>query len=276
VRALRYCPVVARLLTLHRGVALASSCALALVASIGRAEPTPPLEAPPGTRLELAPAPALPSETVPPGLRGPRIGFTPGIGVGFAGFTGNVAFPSFVFTTALQIEALLELERWGFFVRGGFLSAGSSGRWIAPTVALGSQYRFIGDGEERWGLVVRAGAIYERWNATPASGSCDIFYVIPNSCQNFVEPPTGPGASAPTVLPVTAESVGLLAAVRVDVPFEPLYLALDAELAAAADVDQSTPGAAITGQLVLTFALRDHPIRRKGPQQYGPRPRFPY
>jgi len=214
-------------------------------------------------------------EDPPPGLRGPRIGFTPGIGLGFAGFTGNVGFPSFVFTTAIQMEALIELERWGFFLRGGFLSAGSSGRWIAPTFAIGTQYRLLGDGEERWGLVVRAGAIYERWNATPVSGSCDIFYVIPNSCQNFVEPPNGPG-TAPVAVAITADSVGVLAALRLDVPVEPVYVALDAEVSAAADVDQSIPGAAITGQLVLTFALRDHPNRRKGPQQYGPRLRFPY
>jgi hypothetical protein len=245
-----------------RALSLASFAALLLFAATGRAEP-PPLPA---------------SDDTPPGLRGPRIGFTPGVGLGFAGFTGNVAFPSFVFTTAIQLEALVELDRWGLFLRGGFLSAGAGGRWVAPTIALGAQYRLVGDGEERFGVVVRAGAVYERWNATPASGNCDVFYFIPNSCQNYAEPPSQ-AAGTPVVLPpasVTAESVGGLAAVRVDFPVEPVYLALDAELSAAADVDQSVPGAAITGQLVFTFALRDHPIRQKGPQQYGPRPRFPY
>jgi hypothetical protein len=262
--------------------------ALALVASHGRAEP-PPGSGPPGASETPAatdapaaapplppPQAAPPPPEAPPGLRGPRIGFTPGIGIGFTGFTGNVTYPSFVFTTALQIEGLIELERWGFFLRGGFLSAGSSGRWIAPTIALGSQYRLIGDGEERWGLVVRAGAIYERWYASPATGSCDIFYVIPNGCQNYVTPPSGPGAVAAVTPAVTADSIGVLAAVRLDLPVQPVYVAFDAELSAAADVDQSVPGAAITGQLVLTFALRDHAASRNKPPVYGPRPRFPY
>ena len=210
---------------------------------------------------------------VEPGLRGPRMGITPGIGVGFAGFTGNVTYPSFVFTTALQVEALLELTRSGFFLRGGFLSSGASGRWTAPTLALGTQYRLIGDGEERLGLVVRAGAIFEYWTATPTVGSCDIFYLIPNGCQAQVAPPLGsPGVAAPAPT-LTADSVGLLVAIRLDMPVEPIYVAFDAELAAAADIDHSIPGAAITGQLVLTFALRDHPKRRTGPQEFVPRRR---
>jgi hypothetical protein len=249
-------------LRLARVLSLAAFAAPLLFSATGRAEPPPP--------------PA--SDDTPPGLRGPRIGFTPGVGLGFAGFTGNVAFPSFVFTTAIQLEALVELERWGFFLRGGFLSAGADGRWVAPTIALGAQYRLVGDGEERFGVVVRAGAVYERWNATPVSGNCDVFYFIPNSCQNYGTPPPSAGGTpvAPPPASVTADSVGGLAAVRVDFPVEPVYLALDAEISAAADVDQSVPGAAITGQLVFTFALRDHPIRQKGPRQYGPRPRFPY
>jgi hypothetical protein len=211
---------------------------------------------------------------VAPGLRGPRLGLTPGIGVGFTGFTGNVTYPSFVFTTAIQVEALLELTRWGFFVRGGFLSSGSSGRWTAPTVALGTQYRLLGDGEERLGLVVRAGAIFEYWTATPTVGSCDIFYVIPNGCQAQVAPPAGAPGVTPPAPTTTADSLGVLAAVRLEMPVEPVYVAFDAELSAAADVDQSTPGAAITGQLVLTFALRDHPKRRSGPQEFVPRRRY--
>jgi hypothetical protein len=207
-------------------------------------------------------------DDVAPGLRGPRLGVTPGIGIGFAGFTGNAPYPSFVFTTAIQLEALVELERWGFFVRGGFISSGSSGRWTAPTFALGSQYRLAGDGEERWGVVVRAGGLFERWNATPVLGSCDIFYVLPNSCQNYNEP-TNPTSGTP----LTAESVGLLAGVRVDLPVTPVYLALDAELSVAKDVDQSVPDYAIGGRLMFTFALRDH-VRKRAPRRFEPRLRY--
>jgi len=217
-----------------------------------------------------------PTEEVPPGLRGPRMGFTPGIGAGFVGFTGNTGYPSFVFATAIQIEALLELTRWGFFARGGFLSAGQSGFWTAPTAAVGTQYRLVGDGEERWGFVVRAGVVYERWTAVPLAESCAIYYFIPNSCQAF-QAPTTTTPGAPVVAAqsqITADSVGVLAGVRLELPLEPVYIAFDAELSAAADVDQSIPGAAIEGQLVLTFAMRDHPIRRKGPQKFEPRSRI--
>ena len=271
----RYCPGVALPPGSRRWLGAASRLAfvLALTASVARAQPRATSVAP-----GAGAAPATPEEeAVAPGLRGPRLGATPGVGIGFAGFTGNVAYPSFVFTTAIQIEGLLELTRWGFFARGGFISAGSSGRWTAPTFALGSQYRLVGDGEERWGLVVRAGGIFARWTATPSSGSCDIFYFIPNSCQNYVEPSTPtPGTPAVTPpAPVTAESIGLLAAVRLEAPVEPVFVALDGELSVARDIDQSVPGAAITGQLVLTFALRDHALRR-APQTFEPGTRLKY
>jgi hypothetical protein len=212
------------------------------------------------------------AEDVSPGLRGPRFGLTAGVGVGFAGFTGNVAFPSSVFTTVIQGEALLELTRWGFFVRGGFLSSGGSGRWTAPLVALGSQYRLVGDGEERLGVVVRGAFLYERWSAVAAQVGCDVYYFFPNSCQNLVAPAESPGAALPPPA-VTADSVGLLVALRVEMPVEPVYVAFEGELSAAADVDQSVPGLAVAGQLVLTFALRDHPKPAKGPQEYRMRRR---
>jgi hypothetical protein len=223
--------------------------------------------------LGARPARADEGEDVAPGLRGPRLGITPGVGVGFVGFTGNVPFPSFVFATTLQVEALVEFDRLGFFLRGGFLSAGSSGLWTAPTAALGSQYRLIGDGEERWGFVVRAAFLYERWSAAPPGVGCSVFYFVPNGCQNLVATSAAPGAPIPPA-PITADSVGLLGGARLDLPIEPVYLALDAELSGAFDVDQSLPGVAIAGQLVVTFALRDHPIRKK--QSPEPRTRFRY
>jgi hypothetical protein len=56
-------------------------------------------------------------------------------------------------------------------------------------------------------------------------------------------------------------------------PVVPLFVAFDAELSATKDIDQSVPGAAIGGRLMLTLALRDH-ARRRGPQRFEPRTRY--
>ncbi len=122
-------------------------------------------------------------------------------------------------------------------------------------------------------MVVRAGVIYERWMVEPAAGNCDVLYFIPNGCQAYTPPPSpSPGPQPPPPPPsLTSDHVGLLAALRFDAPVQPIYVAFDAEVAAAADVDQSVPGVAITGQLVLTIALRDHARARKGPERLEPR-----
>ena len=241
-------------------LALAASAAHAQDASPTAAPGPAPAAAPP------PPPPEPPAEEIPPGLRGPRIGLTPGIGVGFVGFTGNVTFPSFVFTTAIQAELLVELTRWGFFFRGGFLSSGSGGRWTAPVVALGTQYRLVGDGEERWGVVVRSAFGYERWSAGSAQVGCDVLYVFPNSCQDYVAPPDSAPGTVPVASAVVADTVGVLTGLRLEAPVDGAYIAFDGELSVAADVDQAIPGVAVAGQLVLTFALRDHPRPDNGTQ----------
>jgi hypothetical protein len=179
------------------------------------------------------------------------------------GFTGNVAYPAVSFTTAIQAEVLVELTRWGFFARGGFLSSGPSNRWTAPMAAIGPQYRLIGDGEVRTGLVVRSAFLYERWSAVSAGVGCDVLYFFPNSCQDYVSPPDTVPGSTPIAAAVTADMIGALMGLRLEAPVDGAFIALDGELSIAGDVDHANPGAAIAGQLVLTFALRDHPTGRE-------------
>ena len=195
------------------------------------------------------------------GLRGPRLGLTPGIGVGIAGFTGHVTqLPTFVGTSVLNVEGIFELERWGVFVRGGFMSSGQSGRWAAPQGALGAQYRFQGDGEVSWGLTTRLGLVFERWSGSV--GGCDVSLLIPPNCQYYVAPP--PGAPSTTMSQATnsyaisVNTLGALAQFRVEVPIRPVYLALGAEVAAMADVEASDPGAVLTAQFTITLGLRNH------------------
>jgi hypothetical protein len=209
-----------------------------------------------------------PSQEESVGLRGPRIGLTPGFGVGVAGFTGPVPFTSTAFMTELRLEALLEFERVGFFVRGGYYSAGPE-LWNGPLVAVGAQYRLRGDGEEHWGFVLRGGALYEHWNAV--QGGCDVFYFIPNGCQDFAQaPPLVPGQPLPVPPPsLSVDAFGLLAAFRVEVPVQPIFLAFDAEVTGAADVDKpAVPGAIFTGEVVLTIALRDHIRKNNNPTRW--------
>jgi hypothetical protein len=205
------------------------------------------------------------------GLRGPRLGITPGIGGGVAGFTAAPAvFPSFVATTVIHIEAIFELPRWGFFLRGAYMSSGQAGRWTAPEAAAGVQLRLAGDGETSWGFGVRLGAIYERWSASAAG--CDVTLFIPQNCQYYVAPPPGAPIQLAPVPSITLDALGLLAAARLELPVEPVLVAFGAELAALANVDGASPGSVLTGQLTITFALRDHPnptVRRPAPYPRG-------
>jgi len=192
------------------------------------------------------------------GLRGPRVGFIPTLGVGVAQFTGQRPyFPSFVGMSVSQLEFIVDTGRWGGFLRGAYLSSGAGGRWTAPVVALGPTYRFVGDGETRWGIVGKAGLVYQRWHANTAG--CAVPFFIPDNCKDFT-PPVEEGLIEyiPPTYSTTVDNVGLLAGASFEIPVESLYLALGAELAASVDVDHATPGLAFAGQLTFSFALRDH------------------
>ena len=191
-------------------------------------------------------------------LRGVRVGFVPTLGVGVAQFTGQRPyFPSFIGMSVSQLEFIVDTGRWGGFLRGAFLSSGADGRWTAPVVALGPTYRFAGDGETRWGIVGKAGLVYQRWHANTAG--CAVPFFFPDNCKDFAdqEPPGTIVVVAPNYS-TTVDNLGLMGGASFEIPVESFYLALGAELAATADIDHATPGLAFAGQLTFSFALRDH------------------
>jgi hypothetical protein len=200
-------------------------------------------------------------------LRGPRIGFVPSVGFGFTEFTGQTShFSSSVADTSLAIEFIVDAGRWGVFARGGYVTSGPSGLWTAPIGALGGTYRFQGDGEEEWGMVGRFGALYQRWGANTAG--CSVTWFVPNSCSDYLPPPT-PGlilATPAQSYQTTIDNVGLMGGVSFEVPVEPAFVALGAELSATADVDHTSPGFALSGLLTLSIAFRTHVYDRLGGQ----------
>jgi hypothetical protein len=201
-------------------------------------------------------------------LRGPRVGFVPSVGFGGTAFTGQRPyFQSSVAETLVAIEFIVDAGRWGVFARGGYVTSGSTGLWTAPIAALGGTYRFRGDGEEEWGMVGRFGAIYQRWSANTAG--CSVTWFFPNSCSDYQPPPT-PGVipSNPSASYQTAvDNVGLMAGASFEVPVEPAFIALGAEVSATADVDHASPGLAISGLLTLSLAFRTHVYDRLGGQR---------
>jgi hypothetical protein len=229
--------------------------------------------------LASAPSAARAQEQAPDNeLPGPRIALVPGIGFGMAGFTGGTgALPGFVATSVVQGEAIVEFPRLGFFLRGAYLTSGQAGRWTAPEFAAGAQYRLLGDGEVAWGLVARTGVLFARWSGN--TGGCDILWFIPQSCPDYSPPTTEgqapPAPSAPSFV-INTNTLGLLAALKLEAPVRPVYLALSAELGALADVDRSSPGSALTAQLTLTFGFRSHSRVESSVRHYEPRGPHPY
>jgi hypothetical protein len=202
-------------------------------------------------------------EDDPNRLRGPRIGFIPGVGFGMRAFTAAPDhFVSFVGVSVTQLDISYEGEKIGGFLRGGFLSSGEDGRWTAPTLTLGGTYRLFGDGEERPALVARAGLLYERWHANTAG--CNIPFFYPDSCQNFTTPPSGAGGAQivqQTAAPsynVTVDTMGVMGGLRYELPVSAAYLALSAELMSTVDVSQASPGLALGGQITFSFGFRNH------------------
>jgi hypothetical protein len=201
-------------------------------------------------------------------LRGPRVGFVPSVGFGGTAFTGqHPYFQSSVAETMVAIDFIVDVGRWGVFARGGYVTSGTTGLWTAPIGALGGTYRFRGDGEEEWGIVGRLGALYQRWGANTAG--CSVTWFFPNSCSDYQPPPT-PGlipATPAQSYQTTVDNVGLMGGVSFEVPVEPAFVALGAELSATADVDHASPGLAFSGLLTLSLAFRTHVYDRLGGQR---------
>lgn len=210
--------------------------------------------------------------------QGPRFGVLPGAGVGMAGFTNAPqGIPGFVGLTSLQIEIVGELPDRGLFLRPFFQSSGNDGRWTAPGVAAGVGYRFFGDGETSWSLVGRGGLMFERWHAS--TGGCPIPYFIPDNCKNFVEPTlTGHTDTSAPINTVTVNTLGLLAGARLELPVQPVFMALGGEIAGLADVSAGSPGAIFQAQLTFTISFRNHQATSgdnaevlRAPASYNPR-----
>ena len=163
--------------------------------------------------------------------------------------------------TALQIkEALAEFQRWGVLPPRR-LSLRWPGRALERAPPCGrnaipaewGRGKSAGDSSGEQGSFTRGGPQL-RVHAT-SCGSC------PTAARTSRKLPSqSPGNRSPPVPPsITADAVGLLAALRVEVPVEPDLRGFRRRgYSAAADVDQSVPGAVVTGSLVLTIALRDH------------------
>jgi hypothetical protein len=202
-----------------------------------------------------------------------RLGLVPSIGAGVAHLSNNGPFPSTIGFTVIGGEVNASLARAGLFARIGFLSSGQDGRWTASTYALGGSYRIFGDGYSSFGLVARGSLLFELWRAS--TGGCDVGLFFPTNCKDFVPPPgSGITNPEPPRIDVSTDTLGITGGVRFELPVKPIYVAIDAEVAAVASLEPRAPGTIFQLQSVLVFALRH---RRAGAMGVDPsyRPRAP-
>ena len=183
------------------------------------------------------------------------LGLTPMAGAGMVKMTAGGDFPSFVGVSVGAMELQASLARVGVFVRGGYLSSGSDGRWTAPTLTLGGSYRLFGDGYDEVGVLLRGGITYERWHAS--SAGCAVNFFIPTNCKYFA-PPAGSGLiTAPdTHLETSNNAFGITPSIRVELPVKSFYLALDGDVAVLASAQSGAPGVLFETRLAIVFGLR--------------------
>jgi hypothetical protein len=241
----------------------------------GSEAPAPAAEAPatpePAASSEAPPVaaepPAVVAEPPPVAVEPPsrdvrdlpsRFGVLPTVGFGFAKIGGPGVLPGFIGLSTLGIEVHGEVPPYGGFVRFQFDSSGLDGRWTAPSFALGVTYRFIGDGVETLGIVGRAGLLYERWHGMSVNSNCPIDLFVPSNCKALVPPvPSGNVTPPPPVYTYTGDNLGLLAGVRLELPVQLFYLAVDGELGGLVEVGDSTPGTVVHLRFALVAAFRD-------------------
>jgi hypothetical protein len=183
------------------------------------------------------------------------LGLTPMIGVGMAKMSAGTDFPTFVGMSVGAVELQASLARVGVFVRAGYLSSGSGGRWTAPTLTLGASYRLFGDGYEDVGVLLRGGFTYERWHAS--SAGCAVNFFIPTNCKLF-EPPAGSGLTTQTDTHIEAsnDAFGITPSVRVELPVKSFYLALDGDVAVLASAQSGAPGVLFETRFAIVVGVR--------------------
>ncbi len=202
-----------------------------------------------------------------------RYGFAPVVGTGIAGLTHAAPLPGFVAYTVLGGELLGEFPPWGGFLRVEYLSSGQGGRWTALSFALGVSRRLYGE-VGHLSLLARGGIAYEHWSGI--SGGCDVLVFVPNSCFNQTPPPA-PGTTT-VAAPVTdyaADTLGVVAGVRLELPIRPIYLAFDMTFVPTVDVDSKFPTSVLGLRLDLVIGFRDRrtPDAETEQQPTGPRNR---
>jgi hypothetical protein len=232
-------------------LALALTLALASAPTLARAQTAAP------------DAPAAPSDATsetsagsPPTSLPLRIGVHPLVGVGLAKLSNTGPFPNVIGLTTLGGDLHVERPPYGGFFRLQFHSSGLDGRWTAPSFALGASYRLYGDSVETFGILARAGVLWERWHATNANCPIDLF--VPSNCKALAPPsPTGVILNQGPIVTQTADMFGLLAGVRAEMPIRFLYLAADFEASGVADFGDGFPGTLFQARVAVLAGFRD-------------------
>jgi hypothetical protein len=175
-----------------------------------------------------------------------RFGLVLGTGGGVAGLTASGPLPGLIAFTDLAAELKLEFRPWGGFLRADYLSSGNGARWHGWSFSTGAEYRLFGS-VRKTALFLRGGVTYQRWMGDDTSCAVDVF--VPNSCN--LE-----GAPAPS-FSMTADMVGLVGGVRVELPIKVLYLAFGANLVPVVAVDGSSPTGGVELGLTMDVGFRD-------------------
>jgi len=203
-----------------------------------------------------------------------RYGFAPYIGGGGAWLGRASPLPTPVALTQLGAEIMGELPPWGGFFRAEYLSSGQDGRWTAISFALGASYRVLGQ-PRHLSLVARGGLSYQYWHGS--SSGCDVLVFVPNSCIAMGAPPMqGTVTVSAPVTTYSGNALGLYLGARLELPVQPLYLALDANVVPDVAVATQNPSAVLGLTVSLVVGLRD--VHKSGagsdlPQPPSSRPR---
>jgi hypothetical protein len=188
-------------------------------------------------------------------VSGFRFGVLPSIGIGAAVLTHPAGTPGVLAFTDAGVEAIGEMLPWGGFLRGDLYSSGPDGLWWGFGFSAGASKRLFGAPTEL-SLLARGGLAYDRWNTSPG---CKVTWFVYIGCKNYAVPPPQSGVTNPTpvVTSYTANAIGLIGGLRLELPIRPAYIALDATFVPVVAVDSPTPGAVFQFRPNLEFGFRD-------------------
>jgi hypothetical protein len=249
--------------------AFALAALLVTLATSARAqEPVPQSSAPP----EPPPPPQAAAATRPPeeGLL-PRFGVFPTVGTGIAKVSNAAPFPGFIGLTTLGGEVHLEVPPYGGLFRFQFHSSGDTGRWTAPSFALGGSYRLFGDALEHWALLARGGLLWERWHAISENSNCPIDFFVPTNCKALQpKAPSGVILNNPAVIEQASDLYGVFAGLRAEAPTRYFYLAGDFELDGLVNLGGTFPSTVLAARIAVVVGFRDLRASERAP---APTPR---